>query len=420
MAVLKYKNGEGQFVTLTNYTVQPITPVQTTGASMSDVMSQKAVTDELEKKVGNSELNSKIASAITNDNTVKQAVETQVATAVEDSAAVKEAIAEAVETSPAISGAINSVVSEAISSDDTVKDAVDEAVADAIANASAVTEAVETVVDTKLVDYYTKNETSGATEISNALTLKLNISDFNTYSGSVDTVINGKANAATTIAGYGITDAKIDGGVITLGSDTITPITSLADYYTKSETSGKTEIADALDLKLDSSAYTPTDLSNYYTKSETSGASEISTALNEKSYTGHTHTANDITDFSTAIEEDATVQEISGNVSTISGITNYLVGHNTVNTLANIQTNKRLVIATITSSTNELSLSENSLPDGYEIHIIVTNNGANDATITLPSSGGYISVGGSISIASGATGEINIISDGSNLYVRGV
>ena len=37
---------------------------------------------------------------------------------------------------------------------------------------------------------------------------------------------NGKQNPATTLAGYGITDAKIQNGVITLGSNTITPLTS--------------------------------------------------------------------------------------------------------------------------------------------------------------------------------------------------
>lgn len=43
----------------------------------------------------------------------------------------------------------------------------------------------------------------------------------------------------TTLAGYGITDAKISGGVITLGSNTITPITSLAGYATQSWVEGK-------------------------------------------------------------------------------------------------------------------------------------------------------------------------------------
>ena len=36
-----------------------------------------------------------------------------------------------------------------------------------------------------------------------------------------------KADKATTLAGYGITDAKIQNGTITLGPDTITPLTSI-------------------------------------------------------------------------------------------------------------------------------------------------------------------------------------------------
>lgn len=43
-------------------------------------------------------------------------------------------------------------------------------------------------------NYYTKSETSGKTEIANALATKLDVSDFNTYSGAVDTLINSKAS----------------------------------------------------------------------------------------------------------------------------------------------------------------------------------------------------------------------------------
>ena len=49
----------------------------------------------------------------------------------------------------------------------------------------------------------------------------------------VSTAVSGKADKATTLAGYGITDAKIESGKITLGSNSITPLTahqSLADY----------------------------------------------------------------------------------------------------------------------------------------------------------------------------------------------
>lgn len=43
---------------------------------------------------------------------------------------------------------------------------------------------------------------------------------------AVSAALQGKADSATTLAGYGITDAKIENGVITLGSNTITPLTS--------------------------------------------------------------------------------------------------------------------------------------------------------------------------------------------------
>lgn len=66
---------------------------------------------------------------------------------------------------------------------------------------------------------------------------------------TVKTALDKKADKATTIAGYGITDAKIEGGVITLGEQTITPITehqSLTNYYQKTETYSQTEVDDKL------------------------------------------------------------------------------------------------------------------------------------------------------------------------------
>ena len=79
-----------------------------------------------------------------------------------------------------------------------------------------------------------------------------------------------------------------------------TPV-DLSNYYTKSETSGASEVADALNDKLDTSAYTPTDLTNYYTKSETSGASEIATAFNDKLDTS-AYTPTDLSNYYTKSE----------------------------------------------------------------------------------------------------------------------
>lgn len=117
-------------------------------------------------------------------------------------------------------------------------------------------------------NYYTKSETSGATELSTEFATKLNTADFNTYSGSVDTRL--------------AEDEEVTSRALNALNETVSGKADSDDVYLKSETSGATEISTALSNKLDATAYTPTDLSNYYTKSETSGATEIATALSDK------------------------------------------------------------------------------------------------------------------------------------------
>jgi len=53
--------------------------------------------------------------------------------------------------------------------------------------------------------------------------------------GDTSIDLSGYAQKATTLAGYGITDAKIVSGVITLGSDTITPLTQHQDISGKAD-----------------------------------------------------------------------------------------------------------------------------------------------------------------------------------------
>ena len=71
----------------------------------------------------------------------------------------------------------------------------------------------------------TKNPSSGVVDLGTVITSHQDIS--------------GKADAATTLAGYGITDAKIANGVITLGDNTITPLTSHQDISGKQNKVGK-------------------------------------------------------------------------------------------------------------------------------------------------------------------------------------
>lgn len=94
----------------------------------------------------------------------------------------------------------------------------------------------------------------------------------------------------------------------------------------------------------------------------------------------------------------------------------FLFGVNKVTSVSNIPVNKRLVVASISSSA---TLSIASTPDaGKEIHIIVKNTGSSKITITLNS--GLLSSfqDTSFDIESGAFGEVNIISDGTNVYTR--
>ena len=57
---------------------------------------------------------------------------------------------------------------------------------------------------------------------------------------------------------------------------------SITEVIIENEEIVSAALTDLDERKLDASAYTPTDLSNYYTKSETSGATEISNALGAK------------------------------------------------------------------------------------------------------------------------------------------
>ena len=213
---------------------------------------------------------------------------------------------------------------------------------------------------TDLSNYYTKDETSGATEIATALDGKQDVSGMSAYTLVVDfedklgSGFTGE-NSGVTVTKYLEENEKVTAAALNdletnkLDASAYTP-TDLSNYYTKSETSGATEISTALDSKqdvsgmsayttsevldnklgsgftgensantvtsiieeneeiisaalndleankLDASAYTPTDLSNYYTKSQTSGATEISTALGAKvnSQTFISHTGDSV------------------------------------------------------------------------------------------------------------------------------
>ena len=222
---------------------------------------------------------------------------------------------------------------------------------------------------TDLSNYYTKDETSGRTEISSALGAKVNSQTFISHTADTnvhvtseekeewnakadESWVNEKLGSAFTGTNSGVTITEyieaneeviaaalndLNQGKLDASAYTPTDLSNyytkdeiddeLLNYYTKEETSGATELEDAFaekvdvlwieeklgsgftgansantvtevietnekviaaslndldERKMDATAYTPTDLSNYYTKSQTSGKTEISTALGTK------------------------------------------------------------------------------------------------------------------------------------------
>lgn len=177
--------------------------------------------------------------------------------------------------------------------------------------------------------------------------------------------VNAKADSATTLAGYGITDAKIEGGTITLGNQSLTPLASDA-------------------------------LTGYATESWVNGE------LAKKAGTGVASSgANGLMS------------------STDKGNLDFLFGVNKVSSVSSIAVDKRLVVATI-SSNGSLGLASTPAA-GREIHVIINNTSSSDITITIPDNSSYKSaIGTSLKIKGNSYGEVNIISDGTTMYVRGV
>lgn len=75
----------------------------------------------------------------------------------------------------------------------------------------------------KIAKYDSNSYLNSTTTASNDSSTKVATTAF------VQTIISNKADSATTLAGYGITDAYISNGTITLGSNSITPLTSFTE-----------------------------------------------------------------------------------------------------------------------------------------------------------------------------------------------
>ena len=142
--------------------------------------------------------------------------------------------------------------------------------------------------------YITSSALNGyATEdyVTASTSTKLDVSTFETYSGNVESALNGKQPIGDYVTGSQMSaftydkqtiDEKIsEGGIF-----------DPTQYYTTAQTYSKTEANSLLDEKLDATAYTPTDLSNYDTKSEVNAKIEQATSGKVDTSTFNTYSGN--------------------------------------------------------------------------------------------------------------------------------
>lgn len=119
-----------------------------------------------------------------------------------------------------------------------------------------------------------------------------------------------------------------------------------------------------------------------------------------------------------ALELIATEAVSTTDVNNLIKFSDYLYSKNEVTTLANLPTDKYLVIATLTSTSEALTLAT-TLDPMQEINIIVYNNSNGSITVALPSSSNYVNMSGdNFSLGASQYAEINIISDGTKNYIR--
>ena len=230
---------------------------------------------------------------------------------------------------------------------------------------------------------------------------------------AVTTELNKKADKATTLAGYGIIDAKIEDGSITIGKKTIKPLTSVpSEYVTDDELSAKgyqtaSQVSSAISSLVDSAPETlntlnelaaalgddpnfattitnniakkanASDLDNYATKTA------LTSGLAGKSDTGHNHEAYQIAGLDA---HSALISDGSG-VITSSAITSTELGY-----LGGVTSNIQTQLNNKASSNHTHTVADINGLDGVTLNNMISyykfihsaQNTQTGSTLTIP------------------------------------
>lgn len=249
----------------------------------------------------------------------------------------------------------------------------------------------------------------------------------------VNTALAGKSNTGHTHSGTYATNAfskiKINAESTTIDADTTgdTLTVSAGTFVTLTRDSNNDKFT--IDVNTGSTSGTVAVGNHTHSASTIEGFDDAVTNI----ISNNISVKNEIISAVTASTQYST---LSGDVYTISGtadaakaVTDFYIGHNPsgntpIYTLANIPKTKRLVIVTLTGTTtayNNVSINGGSLPDGYEVHVMINNTTSSDVTIAYPTASPYVNTTNDTGfvVKTNGTGELNFISDGTNIYMRG-
>jgi hypothetical protein len=204
----------------------------------------------------------------------------------------------------------------------------------------------------------------------------------------IDESISGKADtSAVTEDITAAVSGKADSSVVTSLNGVVTGHTADTEIHV---TSNDKEKWNKVDDKLDASAYTPTDLSNYYTKSQTSGATQISEALSAKADASVVNTLSGKVDINEEVvsralntlntnkaDTSAVTAALSGKQDTLSAGTNITISGNVISAEGGgkaIEAGRGISVTTgATADTVSLDLPL-SADTGYNIFGAFTNS----------------------------------------------
>lgn len=375
MAVIKYKDANGNYVALTNYTVQPITPVQSTGSSTTAIMSQKAVTTELNKKANSADVYTKTEAG--NTFLGKTAKASSAGSADSATKATQDASGNVITSTYATKTEVNTAKTEAKSYTDTK-----------IAN---LVNGAPTTLDTLDEIAAALKDNAGIVDVLNqSIGSKQNtISD-------LETIRTGAAKGATALQSYTETDP-----VFSASAAAGIKSSDISNWNSKTSNTG-----------------TITGIKMNGASKGTSGVVDLGTVI-----TSHQDISGKL-DATTAASTYATKAAVTTTanglmISTDKAWLDFMNGSTTSTSADSVPVTKHMCVLTISANASFAMASTPAA--GREIHVIVKNSSSSDRTLTLPNNATYVNMsGGSITIPASSYGEVNVISDGSKMYLRAI